>query len=229
MNLSTTGLTMSSLDIATLTRRRHDNVKRLIDTLAEAQIITSPQAEETSFAGSDGRNQTVTCYMVGKRDSFVVVARISPEFTARLVDRWQDLEAALAKPAELPKTFADALRLAANLEEENQRQREAIALMAPKVELAEKVIADESLMALSDVAKELGVPRKQFFDILSTQRWIFKREQYDDLKPSTWLPMSDKAERGLLVLKKRPDHDGRLRDQTLVTGRGIAALQSLFH
>jgi hypothetical protein len=28
----------------------------------------------------------------GKRDSIVVVAQLSPEFTARLVDRWQELE-----------------------------------------------------------------------------------------------------------------------------------------
>ena len=27
----------------------------------------------------------------GKRDSIVVVAQLSPEFTARLVDRWQEL------------------------------------------------------------------------------------------------------------------------------------------
>ena len=35
----------------------------------------------------------------GKRDSIVVVAQLSPEFTARLVDRWQELEAQVAKPA----------------------------------------------------------------------------------------------------------------------------------
>lgn len=29
----------------------------------------------------------------GKRDSIIVVAQLSPEFTARLVDRWQELEA----------------------------------------------------------------------------------------------------------------------------------------
>ncbi len=28
----------------------------------------------------------------GKRDSFVVVAQLSPEFTGALVDRWQELE-----------------------------------------------------------------------------------------------------------------------------------------
>ncbi len=30
--------------------------------------------------------------MLCKRDSYVVVAQLSPELTARLVDRWQELE-----------------------------------------------------------------------------------------------------------------------------------------
>lgn len=32
-------------------------------------------------------------YRLNKRDTLVVVAQLSPEFTARLVDRWQELEA----------------------------------------------------------------------------------------------------------------------------------------
>ena len=36
----------------------------------------------------------------GKRDSIIVVAQNSPEFTAILVDRWQELEAALVKPVQ---------------------------------------------------------------------------------------------------------------------------------
>ncbi len=38
----------------------------------------------------------------GKRDSIIVVAQLSPEFTARLVDRWRELEGATAK---IPQTF----------------------------------------------------------------------------------------------------------------------------
>ena len=30
-------------------------------------------------------------YHVGKRDSYIIVAQLSPEFTARIVDRWQAL------------------------------------------------------------------------------------------------------------------------------------------
>lgn len=89
-------LTMSSRDIAELTGKRHDNVKRTIENLAEAKIITLPQFEETSFLNSIGRTQHTQSYIFkgeqGKRDSIIVVAQLCPEFTARLVDRWQELE-----------------------------------------------------------------------------------------------------------------------------------------
>ena len=36
--------------------------------------------------------QTYECYHLNKRDSLVVVAQNCPQFTARIVDRWQELE-----------------------------------------------------------------------------------------------------------------------------------------
>ena len=80
--------TMSSLEIADLVESRHDNVKRTIERLAEKKVIQLPPMEEVK----NNKGQTVSCYMIGKRDSYVVVAQLSPEFTARLVDRWQELE-----------------------------------------------------------------------------------------------------------------------------------------
>ena len=56
-------------------------------------------------------------YQVGKRDSYIVVAQLSPEFTARLVDRWQEL----VNQARIPQNLPDALRLAADLAEEKQK------------------------------------------------------------------------------------------------------------
>lgn len=90
-------LTMSSLEIADLVGVRHDNVKRTIDSLVKAGAIEFPQIEEIPT-----KTKTATAYAIGKRDSYVVVAQLSPVFTAKLVDRWQELEAQLAQPVTLP-------------------------------------------------------------------------------------------------------------------------------
>ena len=85
-------VTMSSQEIAELVGKRHDNVKRTIETLIERKTIQLPQIEEVK----NHLGQTVEQYLFsgekGKRDSFVVVAQLSPEFTGALVDRWQKLE-----------------------------------------------------------------------------------------------------------------------------------------
>ena len=82
-------LTMSSEEIATLVESRHDNVKTSIERLGARGVIQLPALQEVR----NHLGQTVSVYQLCKRDSYVVVAQLSPEFTARLVDRWQELEA----------------------------------------------------------------------------------------------------------------------------------------
>ncbi len=86
---------MTSVEIADMVEKRHDNVKRTIETLAEQSVISLPQLEEVKIQ-RERRLEASQAYIFegekGKRDSIVVVAQLSPVFTARLVDRWNELE-----------------------------------------------------------------------------------------------------------------------------------------
>ncbi|UVD41564.1 hypothetical protein PQZ63_gp67 [Klebsiella phage pKp383] len=53
-------LTMSSLEIATLVEKRHDNVKRTIETLADNGVIVRPQIED------EQKNRLVRSPSLGK-------------------------------------------------------------------------------------------------------------------------------------------------------------------
>ena len=87
-------LTMTSREIAELVESRHDNVKRAIERIAERGVIDHPPLED----GEKSANQVVEkVYTLDKRSSMIVVAQLSPEFTARLYDRWQELEAQVKK------------------------------------------------------------------------------------------------------------------------------------
>lgn len=99
MPMALNGPTMSSREIAEVVESRHDNVKRTMETLKTRGLISITQTEEPQARGG----KPVTVYHVNKRDSYVVVAQLSPEFTARLVDRWQELEGQVAKPAQLSR------------------------------------------------------------------------------------------------------------------------------
>lgn len=82
---------MSSKEIAELLDARHDNVKVTVERLAARGVITLPALKEVLNTGAGPRY--ILVYQLDKRSSLIVVAQISPEFTARVVDRWQELEA----------------------------------------------------------------------------------------------------------------------------------------
>ena len=139
MVVGTAPITMSSREIGHLVGKRHDNVKRTMESLSADSLIRFTQSEETSHEGAGAR--PVEVYNVGKRDSYVVVARLSPEFTASLVDRWQALEQQLqhtrvalpdfSNPAAAARAWADqheARVIAERTKAEIGSRREATAM-----------------------------------------------------------------------------------------------------
>lgn len=106
------GAVMSSQEIADLVGKRHDNVKRTIESLVEQRVIARPQIEDVQETAGNNRTYTTEVYIFvgekGKRDSLVVVAQLSPEFTGALVDRWQHLERRVQAPS-LPTDYISAL------------------------------------------------------------------------------------------------------------------------
>ncbi len=99
MNITSgTGLTMSSQEIADLLKKRHDKVKQSIERLVERGVIIQPPMGDEQSLDEMGRPRTTQVYHVNERDSYVVVAQLSPEFTAALVDEWQRLKNGGALP-----------------------------------------------------------------------------------------------------------------------------------
>lgn len=112
-------LTMSSQEIADLVKSRHDNVKTSMERLAEKGLIQLPALQELGYINNLGLSCTIKVYNISKRDSYVVVAQLSPEFTAALVDRWQELENNQPKPRAL--TMREMILYTLALEDEKER------------------------------------------------------------------------------------------------------------
>jgi len=105
---------MTSVEIAELVGSRHDKVKQSIERLAERRIIQLPPMGISENINGLGLTQKSKHYLFegerGKRDSIIVVAQLCPEFTARLVDRWRELEEQIRKPmSEIEMVAAMAL------------------------------------------------------------------------------------------------------------------------
>ena len=155
MQLSTqVTATMSSLEISELVESRHDNVRRAIERLFARGVIQLPPMENVK----NHQGQYVQVYRIGKRDSYIIVAQLSPEFTARLVDRWQELES----QNQLPTDYLSALKALTVEVEERQKLEQTLAIAAPKAEFVDHYVTATGLMGSREVAKLLKVKESDF-------------------------------------------------------------------
>lgn len=181
-------VTMSSREIAELVGSRHDKVKQSIERLASVQfnddgsvkreaVIVQPPAGDEQSTDAMGRARTTQIYLFtgaqGKRDSLVVVAQLCPEFTASLVDRWQELEDQVSRQhVTIPQSLPDALRLAADLAEKNE------VLQIANQQQSEKITSLESLfkegMTVTQFCKGLnGVNVMAVNEYLLRRNWLY--------------------------------------------------------
>ncbi len=213
-------MTMTSREIADLVESRHDDVKRSIQRLAERGVIALPPTAEVSNDGPGPKS--ITVYQVCKRDSYIIVAQLSPEFTARLVDRWQELEAKTAGPA-IPRSLPEALRLAADEVEKRAAAEAALALAAPKAAALDRISHADGSRCITNAAKDLQMQPKRLFAWLQEHKWIYRRPG-----GSGWIAYQDRIQSGHLEHKvttvERSDGTEKVVEQVLVTPKGLARL-----
>ena len=89
-----TAQTMTSLEVSNLVGSEHPKVRLSMERLAERGVISLSPLSKVRIQ-RERREEVVEVYNLTERDSYIVVAQLSPEFTARLVDRWRKLESDL--------------------------------------------------------------------------------------------------------------------------------------
>ena len=118
-----TGPLMSSLEIASLTGKRHANVMRDIEsTLAEAGI--SQLKFESAYSDAQGKERP--CYFLPRRECDLVMSGYSVPYRLLIIDRWRELEAMVKQPLEIP-THSETLRLwADSLDAQKRAEKQAL-------------------------------------------------------------------------------------------------------
>ncbi|MGA6466855.1 hypothetical protein ACPEGM_18920 [Escherichia coli] len=91
---NTKPLTMSTLQIAQMMNRvdRHRDIKRTVDRLVASGVIVHAPTAREQLDDKFGRSREIEVYLLDERSSYIVVAQISPEFTAFIVDEWKRLK-----------------------------------------------------------------------------------------------------------------------------------------
>lgn len=88
-NLTIPTQTMSSLEIAQLTGKRHDNIMRDIKNMLIDLNLPALSFEDGYL---DSNNQERPMYALPKRECLILVSGYSVELRAKIIDRWQELE-----------------------------------------------------------------------------------------------------------------------------------------
>ena len=99
-------LMMSSREIADLIEKQHSNIKISAERLSASGVIGTLATQEFTHNGN-----IYTEYLFNKRDSLILVAQNCPQFTARIVDRWQELEEKEKLMSKLDTTAEQDIRI----------------------------------------------------------------------------------------------------------------------
>lgn len=213
--------TMTSLDIAEITGKLHKSVLRdirnLIESIGEVNGYSFVLCSYT-----DAKNQERPMYKLTKKDSLLLASGYNVSLRAKIINRWEELEKKEQQSA-IPKTFAEALRLAAEQVELVEKQQEQLEAQKPKVLFADAVSTAKKSCLIGELAKilrqnDINIGQNRLFEWLRENNYICKRgEMYN-------LPTQKSMELGIMETKKstiiRGDGVTIVTNTPKITGKG---------
>ncbi|NWD49046.1 phage antirepressor KilAC domain-containing protein [Pseudomonas gingeri] len=211
---------MSSREIAELTGSTHDNVMKTIRSLVSKGIVSS---NDTPYTHQQN-GQVYREFLLSQRDTLVVVSGYSVELRARIIDRWQELEARAVGQLQVPTNFAEALQLAADQARQNAELQQVIRQQAPKVQALDRLAGTNGSICITSAAKQLGVGPLKLFKWMSDNRWIYRRASF-----AAWSAYQPRLSAGLLEHKlvkvgHGTEEELKVVEQVMVTRKGITTL-----
>lgn len=152
--------------------------------------------------------------------SYMRNSEIVRKFKIRLVKTFYEMANALKKQSQVavPQTLPEALRLAADLAEENTKLAVAAEKAKPKVEFHDAVKSCPDTMEIGRFAKILGTGRNRMFAWLRANKYLMNNN----------LPYQPYIDSGLFRVTERVitvgDED-KLKSTTYITGKGQTVVQ----
>ena len=169
--------------------------------------------------------QTYPCYRFPKREACLMAMSYSYDLQAKVFDRMTALEAQAEAMARfnLPKTYSEAMRLAADQADQIDAQKAQLAIAAPKADALDRIALSDGSLCLTDAAKTLQMQPRKFTQLLQEKGWLYRRPT-----GAGWLAYQDRIQQGVLEHKTttggKSDGSEWTGTQVRVTPKGLAKL-----
>lgn len=165
--------TMSSLQIAELTGKRHANVIRDIANLLE-QGVNELNFELVEYIDAKGEKRP--CYQLTKTGCLILASGYNAVLREKIINRWIELETEAAKQYQVPTSFREALLLAAAQQEQIEEQQKlllaqgeqiaekdrAIAELHERTSYLDQILNSKSTVTTTQIAQDYGMSAKKF-------------------------------------------------------------------
>lgn len=221
---------MTSREIAEVTCKEHKNVLAAIRLMEESWIkVTGLNFKLSEYTDSTGRK--LPMYKLNKTECLYIATKFNDEARAKLVIRWEELERANRMGNfNVPKSFREALLLAAEQQEviENQQKQieeknAKIEADKPKVLFSEAVSASNKSILVRELAKLITqngyqIGEKQLYERLRKAGYLCSSGESRNQPTQTYMNI------GLFEIKKRVIMDGdeaKVYNTTVVTPKGV--------
>lgn len=217
--------TMTSLEIAEVTGKRHDSVLRDIRNLL-SQGVDAHNFVETSY--TDKANRRQKCFTLTKKGCLILASGYDALLREKIINRWEELEIQVRKseiimpnfsnPAEAARAWADQYEQRLKLEAKARED-------APKVEFFESVAESKDaveMKAVSSTLNYVAVGRNKLFAILREQKVL----------QSNNIPYQKYIDAGYfrtIETKKNCGTEVRIFIKTLVYQKGLDYIRKLLN
>lgn len=195
--------------IRELIKRHSDNLVKMGTLPTVGRVINGGNAKEFYL------NRKQAIFITAKSET-----KEATEITIEIIERFEAYERGEINPFQIPQSYSEALRLAAD-------QAETIKTLQPKADGYDLIATSDGSMCITNAAKYLQMKPRVLFDYLKMNGWIYRRAG-----GKSWIAYQDKLTQGVLEHKVSQmftnDGDSRIREQVLVTPKGIAKLALIF-
>ncbi len=225
-NSNTNEVEITLKEITDLISVEHNKAMKQVEKLAQEPSFGGVEKMATPTYNPNGSfNRNIDTYILNKKQAIAVGAKLNNSLLMKVIDRLEELESKRAY--KLPESFADALRLAADLEETNQKLLAQNNEMKPKALFADSVAQSHTSVLVGQFAKAISgddftIVQNKLFSWLRDNKYLINGGQRHNQ------PMQRYIDNGYFEVIERttnnPDGSVRINITTKITGKGQVAL-----